>query len=343
MKFDFGDNLKKLRISKGLTQEQVADLLDVSKQSISRWENNITYPDITFLPMLASFYCVTVDFLLGADYETNKSVLAEYQTKRQEAHHQGDISRAYELSNQLYASFPNEKPVINNLMMDAYLMGFHNRNNKRKPYLEQSILIAERFLKMTEDMEEQCRCIQNISVCNKLLGNQEKAVYWMKKLPSLWSGIESAALGVFDGQDKMDYIQYSLDAVLHLLHRLIFVYATESEIQRRDRIKTLEKIPRIFEIVFEKGDYGFYHAFLSRVFAELAKLSEEDREQAVIFAKKAVEHAREYDNLLVGVHTSVLFKGQNIAPLEFTKAKDQTQTEDIAKRLSDDIYKGLFD
>ena len=60
MKFDFGDNLKKLRNSKGLTQEQVAELLNVSKQSISRWENNITYPDISFLPILASFYCITV-------------------------------------------------------------------------------------------------------------------------------------------------------------------------------------------------------------------------------------------------------------------------------------------
>ena len=51
--FNFGENLKNLRISKGFTQEQVAGLLDISKQSVSRWENNITYPDITFLPILA--------------------------------------------------------------------------------------------------------------------------------------------------------------------------------------------------------------------------------------------------------------------------------------------------
>ncbi len=40
MMFDFGKQLKDLRGEKGLTQEQVAELLNVSKQSVSRWENN---------------------------------------------------------------------------------------------------------------------------------------------------------------------------------------------------------------------------------------------------------------------------------------------------------------
>ena len=77
MKFNFGENLKRLRVTKGFTQEKVAELLDISKQSVSRWENNTTYPDISFLPTLASFYCVTVDSLLGVDYETNKKTLEE--------------------------------------------------------------------------------------------------------------------------------------------------------------------------------------------------------------------------------------------------------------------------
>ena len=169
MNFDFGENIKTLRKQKGLTQEQVAELLDVSKQSVSRWENNATYPDITFLPVLASFYNVTVDFLLGADYETNKSIIEDYAKSRHEAHHRGNISDAYSLSQKVYASFPNNKSIINNVMVDSYLMGLHNVDEKRKYYLELSISIAERFLKMTDDLEEQCRCINNISVCNKLL------------------------------------------------------------------------------------------------------------------------------------------------------------------------------
>ena len=342
MHFDFGENIKNLRKQKNLTQEQVAELLDVSKQSVSRWENNATYPDITFLPILASFYDVTVDFLLGADYETNKSIIDGYNESRQEAHHQGNIADAYSLSQKIYASFPNNKSVINNMMVDSYLMGFHNVDNKKEYYLELSISISERFLKMTDDLEEQCRCIKNISVCHKLLGNQERAIDWMKKLPSIWSGIETVSLAVLESKDKTDSIQCSLDAVLHLLHRLIFVYATESGLSKQDRIKALEKLPHIFEIILEDSDYGFYHVFLTRVFVELAKLSAENLEQSVIYAKKAVEHAKQYDHLHAKEHTSLLFRGQSISPKDHTKANSQTQIERVAAQLPSEIYEAAL-
>ena len=48
-------NLKKLRLQKKLTQEQVADALGVSSQTVSRWECNTTYPDIMLLPEIAAY------------------------------------------------------------------------------------------------------------------------------------------------------------------------------------------------------------------------------------------------------------------------------------------------
>lgn len=60
---DFPKNLKRLRLSKNLTQEQVATALGVSAQSISRWECGTTLPDVTMLPQIAALYCVTIDDL----------------------------------------------------------------------------------------------------------------------------------------------------------------------------------------------------------------------------------------------------------------------------------------
>ena len=57
----FANNLKKFRLQKELTQEQVASTLGVNAQTISRWECSITLPDVTILPELARLYCVTVD------------------------------------------------------------------------------------------------------------------------------------------------------------------------------------------------------------------------------------------------------------------------------------------
>lgn len=67
MTLTIGDNLKQLRLRKGLTQEQLAEIFNVSPQAVSRWENGTTYPDITLLPGLAIFYDVSVDDLIGME------------------------------------------------------------------------------------------------------------------------------------------------------------------------------------------------------------------------------------------------------------------------------------
>lgn len=59
----FSKNLRKLRLDKQMTQEQVADKLGVSAQSVSRWETGATFPDILLLPEIAKLYSVLVDDL----------------------------------------------------------------------------------------------------------------------------------------------------------------------------------------------------------------------------------------------------------------------------------------
>jgi transcriptional regulator with XRE-family HTH domain len=61
------ENLRKLRKGKDLTQEEAAEILNVSPQSVSKWERGETLPDITLLPSLANLYKVTVDTLIGMD------------------------------------------------------------------------------------------------------------------------------------------------------------------------------------------------------------------------------------------------------------------------------------
>ena len=67
------DNLRRLRQAKGYTQEQVAEHLGVSAQSVSRWETGATFPDILLLPSIAEHYCVTMDDLFreGVDVYSN--------------------------------------------------------------------------------------------------------------------------------------------------------------------------------------------------------------------------------------------------------------------------------
>lgn len=77
MKLNIGENLRRLRRAADMTQEQLADKLGVAYQSVSRWENGTTYPDMEFLPVLAGIFGVTVDELLGCEESKKKEWIIE--------------------------------------------------------------------------------------------------------------------------------------------------------------------------------------------------------------------------------------------------------------------------
>lgn len=62
---NIGKKIVNKRREKGLTQDQVAKYIGVSKASVSKWETGQSYPDITFLPQLAAYFNVSIDELMG--------------------------------------------------------------------------------------------------------------------------------------------------------------------------------------------------------------------------------------------------------------------------------------
>lgn len=63
MKLTIGENIRNYRRKQDLTQEELAERLGVSYQSVSRWENGATYPDIELLPAISKLLGITVDKL----------------------------------------------------------------------------------------------------------------------------------------------------------------------------------------------------------------------------------------------------------------------------------------
>nr|WP_145402987.1 helix-turn-helix domain-containing protein [Paenibacillus xylanexedens] len=69
-----GKTLTNLRNKNHLTQQQVADALDIKRARYNAWENDISNPDLIMLKNIAEFYKVSVDFLLGKENEnTNQA------------------------------------------------------------------------------------------------------------------------------------------------------------------------------------------------------------------------------------------------------------------------------
>ena len=71
-----GINISKViankRRVKGITQDQLAEYIGVSKSSVSKWETGQSYPDITFLPQLAAYFNISIDDLMGYEPQMTK-------------------------------------------------------------------------------------------------------------------------------------------------------------------------------------------------------------------------------------------------------------------------------
>ena len=60
----FSEKLRLIRKSKGITQDQLAEKLNVSRQAVAKWESGLIYPDISNLIQISDFFNVTIDYLI---------------------------------------------------------------------------------------------------------------------------------------------------------------------------------------------------------------------------------------------------------------------------------------
>ncbi len=85
---NLGNNISEKRKAKGMTQEELAANLGVSPQAVSKWENNLSCPDISLLPAIAKIFGMSVDELLGAASATEnvgeEKTFAEPETAYEE-------------------------------------------------------------------------------------------------------------------------------------------------------------------------------------------------------------------------------------------------------------------
>lgn len=91
-----GQRLYQLRKDKNLSQEELADRLGVSRQSVSKWETDASYPEPEKLVAIASFYHVSVDFLLrGEDAEPDREPRHGYPFFRRRFHYEYKSKRTF--------------------------------------------------------------------------------------------------------------------------------------------------------------------------------------------------------------------------------------------------------
>lgn len=120
------ENLKKYRILKNLTQEDVAGYLGITSQSVSKWERGETYPDITFLPALANIFETSVDLLIGMDTIRAEETRLNIHRKAIEYQRNGEYDLAEKTYRDALLIYPNKPGMILELASTLALKGETN-------------------------------------------------------------------------------------------------------------------------------------------------------------------------------------------------------------------------
>ncbi|MBR5313299.1 MAG: helix-turn-helix transcriptional regulator [Clostridia bacterium] len=104
------EKIRTLRKERGITQDELASALRVSFQSVSRWENGQTYPDIELIPKIAAYFGVTTDELL---VEKGESVLKEERERKRSEYYnsiwsENDPAKKCDLALRAFREFPDD-------------------------------------------------------------------------------------------------------------------------------------------------------------------------------------------------------------------------------------------
>ena len=115
MNIKIGEKIKHLRKQKNISQEVLAQYLGVSFQSVSKWENETTMPDITLVPAIASFFGVSTDELFDFNLlETEQKV--ERICKEAYEHRESDPAKSEAILREGLKKFPGNDILLNNLL-----------------------------------------------------------------------------------------------------------------------------------------------------------------------------------------------------------------------------------
>jgi len=133
------ENLKALRKGRDMTQEEVANMLGVSAQSVSKWERGDTYPDITMLPPLANFYSTSVDALIGMEKINDSNAKTAVFMEGQRRMYKGDNEGAAAVYSEALKTYPNDESLMMEL---AIILSLGNDLSK----IEQAKSLCESVL-----------------------------------------------------------------------------------------------------------------------------------------------------------------------------------------------------
>ena len=343
-----GSNIKKYRKQRKITQEQLAEVLGVSDQAVSRWENGTTYPDIELLPTIALYFRVTLDELMGMEAIKDESDIEDILNRRKELKNRGEVVKSYKMLREAVKRYPNNYKLILALISDLQFANSEGDETWHKNLLEAEGLI-DRVLNECTD-PEQCKKATIAKMWNCVfLERRDEAAAIAETLPSMDDCREGYLLNIYTGEKFREFCrEYFQDLFLDLVLAIDAYgdkFCEDATLTNRERIAILQKAIDLTELVFEENpSLNDWHVMWNHNYIAKLACAEGDTELALTHLEAARDAAVKIDTLPDEVpYTSVLMRGKTYRLADNAKNYTCTERESLMEAMKHkrfDIIRG---
>lgn len=225
MNITIGNKIKKLRKAKGITQETLAKNIGISFQAVSKWENNIAFPDIMLIPILANYFGVSIDELFDYNLKEIKTKITAICDKAYQ-YRQSDPQKAKAILEDGLKNYPNNDILLNNLL---YVL-----NYSEDP--DTTIHIASKLIEETDDAEVKYDALRFLAYAFEAKGEYQNAKHAIEQIPEIYFSKLSEAAFILHGEEKFDAAKkakwISLEMLLQMCQKLSECYEEKNELHK---------------------------------------------------------------------------------------------------------------
>ncbi len=295
MDIKLGHNIKQYRKKHELTQEQLAEIFGVTAQTISRWELGTAFPDITMLPILANFFGISTDTLLGVDISRKNEEIKAALEYNSTLHREGKHEESEKFVREKLKLYPDNAELTYQL---AYALSQQTADNDEQIQAinKETEMLCKRAIHLDNGSWITHAAKQMLCLNYNKQGLREKAMEIAESMPTWWVSREFLLQYVAPMEQAASQRQYNLVAlmdmmILHLRKIARDMPSDEQSIAVLDKAVALADLIAGDDMKFHHERIMKCHLWRARYFCRMG-----DKDSAFDALEKALYHAVQFES-----------------------------------------------
>lgn len=320
MELKIGDRIREMRKKAGRTQEEMASVLGVTPQAVSKWESMNGYPDMETIPALANYFGVTIDALFGYDGERERRVKEICDRADRMLNMQEEIEECVAVLREAVQEFPANADLLVRLGYALHYLGWKiygavcysdqdhpngvpdTKYHRKNQYWTEAAAIFERTLDMNLSVPDRETVIPILLNIYSERGETDKAERLALLSPSLRNGRVVLKTMVWDENVLKSHGECILTLLDVLRSQMISALASNGrKITNEYKVRMIEALIHLYEEVIPDGNDLSCHCDLYELYLWLVIfrlwMDKDDITPALDAYQKMIAHYEAYDAL----------------------------------------------